>query len=46
MNTQGQKEIKEAVVTAALCATVTGIVGLGIEYLRRRLFSSKPENKS
>ncbi len=41
MKSQGKKESKEAVVTAALCATVTGIVGLGIEYLRRRLFFDK-----
>lgn len=46
MKSQGKKEIKEAVVTAALCATVTGIVGLGIEYLRRRLFVDKKPDKS
>jgi hypothetical protein len=46
MKSQGKKEIKEAVVVAALCATVTGLVGIGIEYLRRRVFTEKKPEKT
>jgi hypothetical protein len=45
MNTLGKKEIKEAVLVATLCATATGLVGLGIEFLRRKIFTDKRDKK-
>lgn len=41
METQDHKKVAEAVVIAALCAVATGLVGIGVELLKRRIF--KPE---
>ncbi len=41
METQDHKKIAEAVVIAGLCAVATGLVGIGMELLKRRIF--KPE---
>jgi len=42
MQTQDRKKVAEAVVTATLCAVATGLVGIGIELLKRHVFF-KPE---
>jgi len=41
MQTQGKKEIQEAVLTAALCAVATGIVGFAFEVFARRWFKEE-----
>lgn len=41
METQDKKKVAEAVVTATLCAVATGLVGIGIELMKRHIF--KPE---
>lgn len=41
MQTQDHKKVAEAVVIATLCAVCTGLVGIGMELLKRRIF--KPE---
>jgi len=41
MQTQDKKKVAEAVITATLCAVATGLVGIGVELLKRRVF--KPE---
>jgi hypothetical protein len=46
METQGKKEIQEAVVTAALVAIATGLVGFGFEVFRRRWFKEEPKKKA
>jgi len=43
METQGKKEITEAVITATLVTIVGGIVGLGFRYLDSILFKKKEE---
>ncbi len=45
METQGKKEIQEAVLTAALVAIVTGAVGFGFEVFRRRWFKKEEPKK-
>lgn len=45
INTQGKKEIAEAVTVAALCALTTGIIGLGLEVVRNKLFAEKKSSK-
>lgn len=42
--TNGRKEVSEAVLVATLCAVATGVVGIGMEMIRQMLFS-KPELK-
>lgn len=47
MHTRGRKEILDAVTIATLCAITTGLVGIGYEQLRRKLFADKaaPDSK-
>jgi hypothetical protein len=45
INTQGRKEIAEAVTVAALCALTTGLIGLGLEAVRNKLFREKKSTK-
>ncbi len=44
MKTQGRKEVSEAVLVATLCAVATGLIGIGIEVLKHKIFH-KPEPK-
>jgi hypothetical protein len=43
MNTQGNKEVIEAVLIATLCATATGFVAWGFEHLRHH-FAPTPKH--
>jgi len=45
MQTQGKKEIQEAVITAALVTIATGVIGIGFEFIKRALFAKKEEPK-
>ncbi len=45
MQTQGKKEIQEAVITAALVTIATGVIGIGFEFIKRALFVKKEEPK-
>lgn len=46
METQGKKEIQEAVITAALVTVVTGLIGFGFEVFKRRWFREDKAAKS
>lgn len=43
MESQGRKEVVEAVVVASLCALATGIIGIGLQALANKLFPEKKE---
>lgn len=45
MKTQDRKKVTEAVVIATLCAVATGLVGIGVELLKRRIFKPEPPAK-
>lgn len=45
MHTQGQKEIQEAVITAALVTIVTGVIHFGFEVFSRRWFKEEDSKK-
>lgn len=45
MNTQGRKEIAEAVAIAALCTLVSGLITWGIESLKNTVKKEEPAKK-
>ncbi len=46
VKTQDHKKVAEAVVIAALCAVATGLVGIGMELLKRRIFKPDPPKET
>jgi hypothetical protein len=46
MNTQGRKEIAEAVVIAALCTLASGLITWGLETLKSSVKKEEPKKKT